>query len=60
MKFFSANSCTFFLDTDRNVCPFGNFICGDRDGNNFSFEMGKLKYEEAILFCQKKNYSLCE
>ena len=59
MKFFSANSCTFFLDTDRNVCPFGNFICGDRDGNNFSFEMGKLKYEEAILFCQKKNLSLC-
>ena len=58
-KFFSSNSCTFYLDTHRNICPVGNFICGNGRGDIFIFEMENLKYEEAILFCEKKNYFLC-
>ena len=58
MIFFSTNSYAFSIDTDRNECPVGNFICGDGGGRSI-FVMENLKYEEAILFCENKNYSLC-
>ena len=59
MKFFSTNSCAFFLDTDSNECPVGNFICGD-GGGKLIFVTENLKYEEAVLFCETKSYSLCK
>ena len=54
--FFSTNSCTFYLNTYKNQCPIGNFICVKP--NRFSFKNERLTYEEANLYCEMKNSTL--
>ena len=60
ITFFSRSSCVFYLDTDLKTCPLGRFICSYPTINSFSVEKPKLTYQQAILFCDEKNSSLCK
>ena len=67
MYFFSTNSCQFHFVSPGLKCPLGcshcptaNFICGDFNETEPTYEKDSLSYKDASLYCQAKNETICE